>query len=214
MQPVYIVHEPIPKILSAKDAACSYGFQTYPQGTACQGCSLFIPFWNLPLGNCRPGVQPVVMVSEPTSRGLLARVAACVYSIQTYLQDTVSLGCSLFTQFPNLPPGDCWQGLQPVFIASKPTSRALSVVVQPVYVFGTYIQGIVGQGCSLLIWFPNLPPETVRQGCSLFIQFPNQPPGDCWLGCILFLWFLNLPSGDCRMLWGGGGRDAACLYGF
>ena len=178
--------------------------------------SQFIVFPNLTQGNCPLGVQLIYnvygfraylqgtvgrnaacfMVSEPTSRRLLARDAALLYGIQTYLkgpihlwlsclsfwtylQATVGQRCSLLIQFLNLSPGDC-----------KP-------------------------GCSQFIWFPNLPPEdcrcqgnklfiwlwtyfqgTVRVECSLVLRFLNLPPGNCLPG--LFIRFPNLPPGDCR----------------
>ena len=71
-------------------------------------------------------MQPVFTVSEPTSRGLSARGAACLNGMRTYLKETVRQGCSLLIQFLNLPPGDCRPGVQPVYTASELTSRGLS----------------------------------------------------------------------------------------
>ena len=65
-------------------------------------------------------MPPLLMVSEPTSGGLLVRGVACLNSFKTnlkglawgatclygflfYLQGTVGPGCSLFTRFQNLP---------------------------------------------------------------------------------------------------------------
>ena len=200
--------------LSARGAACLYGFRTYLQETVSQGCSLFIWFPNLPPGDCQQGVQPVYMVFEPIFRRLSARDAACLYISQTYLQWIAGQECSLFIWFPNLPSEDCLLGTKPIYMVPN---------LPP---------GTVCWGFSLFIRFLNRPPGDFSQGCSLFIQFPNQPPGDCWLWCSLFLWFLNLPPGDCQPgvqhvymvseptfkglsdVVGGGGRDAACLNGF
>ena len=52
-------------------------------------------------------MQPLLMVSEPTSGGLLVRGVACLYSFKTYLK------------------GDCWPGEQPVYMVSDSTYRGL-----------------------------------------------------------------------------------------
>ena len=142
VQPAYIVPKPIPKRLSAKDSACSYG----------KACNLFISFLNLSPRDCQPKMQPVHMVSKPIPRGLPARGAVCLYRFGTYLWGTVDQGCSLLLWFPNQPPGDCWQGLQPVFIASKPTFRILSARgAACLHNFRTYLQRTVDKGCSLCL---------------------------------------------------------------
>ena len=64
---------------------------------------MFIRFAYLLSGDCLPGVQAVNMVSKTTARGLSARDAACLYGFDTYLQGTVSKGCSLFIWFPSPP---------------------------------------------------------------------------------------------------------------
>ena len=102
-----MVSEPTSKGLLARGAAFLYIFKTNLHMTVGQGCSLFIRFPNRLPGDCGPGTQLVFYVSEPTYRGLLARVAACVYDL------------------PNLPPKDCWTGVQPVYTVSKPISRGL-----------------------------------------------------------------------------------------
>ena len=63
----------------------------------------------------------LLMVSEPTSGGLLVRGVACLNSFKTYLKGTVGLGCNLFKWFPILPTGDCGPRVQPVYTVSKPT---------------------------------------------------------------------------------------------
>ena len=73
-----------------------------PPGSVDQGFSQFIWFQNLPI------------------RGLLVKGAACLYSLATYLQGSVDLGCSIFIRFPNLHYWDCWSGMQPVYTASGP----------------------------------------------------------------------------------------------
>ena len=85
-------------------------------------------FPNLPPGDCLPGVQPVYLVSEPTSRGLFVRAAACLYSLPTYIQVT---------------PGDC----QP---------RMSVQGAGCLYSFKIYLTGTVGWGCSQFIWFLHL----------------------------------------------------------
>ena len=144
VQLVYTVSKPTCRGLSAGGAVCLYGFQTYLQGTVgyrcsrlygfqtylqgtvCWRCSLFIRFPNFPAGDCLLEVQFVYTVSEPTCRGLSAVGAACLYVFQTYLHGTVGWSCSLFLWFPNLPPGDCWPWVLPVYTALEPTSRDLS----------------------------------------------------------------------------------------
>ena len=107
LQPVYNVSEPSSRRLSAGGAA---------HFSVTKSIST----------DCWPGMHPVYMVSESTSGGLSARGAACLYGFRTYLQETVSQGCSLFIHFPNLPPVDCWAGVQPVNIVSEPAFRGLS----------------------------------------------------------------------------------------
>ena len=98
VQPVYTFFDPTYRRLCAKGAACLYHFWSYLQGsvrtggslfiwfgsylqrTVRPGCGLFIRLQNLPTGACWPGVQPV-------------------YSLQTQLQGTVGLACSLFTLY-------------------------------------------------------------------------------------------------------------------
>ena len=62
------------------------------------GCSLFIRFLNLPPGNSAC-VEPLYMVSEPTSRELLAGSAARMYLFRTYIQGTSAGGASGFQTF-------------------------------------------------------------------------------------------------------------------
>ena len=65
---------------------------------------MFIRFPNLPLGNCRLGMQLVYMVFETTSKELSAGGAACLYGFQTYLQGTVGQMCSQFLLFLGQKP--------------------------------------------------------------------------------------------------------------
>ena len=59
-------------------------------------------------------MQSVYKVSEPTSREL-------------------SAWSQSFIRFPNLPPGDSRQGVQPDFSCSDPTLRGLYAGVHPVF---------------------------------------------------------------------------------
>ena len=154
-------------------------------------------FLNLAPGDCRLEVQHIFLLPNLYPR-------------------TVGQVCILFIWFPNLPPGDCQQGVQPVYMVFEPIFRRLSARgAACLYISQTYLLWIVGQVCSLLILFPNLPsedcllgtkpiymvhnlpPRTVCWGCSLFIRFLNRPPGDFNRGCSLFLQFQNILPGDC-----------------
>ena len=153
-----------------------YGFQAFLQGTVDWGCSLYIQFPNLPQGDCQ-------------------------------------LGCSLFIQFRNLSAGDCRSEVQPVFTVSEPSSRRYSLFIRfwklpqgtcplaaCLYSFRTFLPGTVGQRCSLVIHFLNLPPGTVRIHNANFIysRKSNLPSGNCpW--CSQCMRFPNLPSGDCQL---------------
>ena len=73
----------------------------------------------------------------------------------------------------------------------------------------------VGQRCSLLLQFLNLPSGDCKSGFRQCVRFPNLPPGDCrpgyrlfirfktytkgtvWVGCSLFTRFLILPPRTC-----------------
>ena len=147
-----------------------YGFQAFLQGTVDWGCSLSIQFPNLPQGDCQ-------------------------------------LGCSLFVQFRNLSAGDCrsevltycfrtfLQEVKPVYTVLETTSRDLSTCgAACLCSSGTFLQGTVGQRCSLVIQFLNLPPGTVRIHSTNFIysRKSNLPPGNCpW--CSQCMRFPNLP---------------------
>ena len=108
VQPVHTLFKPSSRKLSFSVAACFKGFCTYLPGTVGQGCNLFKWIPSLPPGDCQPVVQPVYMVSQPTSRGLSARAAACLYVFQ------------------NLPQGDCWPELWTVYGVSEITYKGLS----------------------------------------------------------------------------------------
>ena len=162
--------------LSTCGAACLYGFLTYLNGTAGWGCSLFIWFPNLSAADCWLEVQPVFYgfwtylkgpvhlwcstVGQRCSllkqlwiylQGTVRHGAAIVYGFQTYLQGTVSCGYTLFVhKVKNLLPENCKSGMQSVYKISEPTSRELSVWVQP------------------FIWFPSLPPGDCQQVVQSF----------------------------------------------
>ena len=55
--------------------------------------------------------------------GLLGRGVACLYGVHTctYLMGTVGQGCSLSMGCPNLPPGDCWSGVEGIIAMSEHT---------------------------------------------------------------------------------------------
>ena len=118
---------PTSRGLFVRGTASLYGFLTYQQGTVHWRCGLFIQFLNHPAGDCQPvtvqnllpgdcqlGMQPIYTVSEPTSTELSAWSEACLYRFRTYLQGTFCQGYSQFTCicFPNLPPRNCWLGVQ------------------------------------------------------------------------------------------------------
>ena len=102
------------------------GFPNIPPGECLQGRNLFIrspnqPPWDcLPglhpvsktylkvhSGDCRPRMQPVYTVSNPTYMGLSIQGAACPYDSKTYLRGTVGWKCSYFIQFLNLYSKSC-----------------------------------------------------------------------------------------------------------
>ena len=155
MEPVNTVSEP----------TCRGLFPNLPLQECLQGCGLCLRFPNLPPRACQPGMQPVYTVSKLTSRGLLARVAACLHGFQTYLQGTVGQGCSLFIWFSSVSPGDCQTMIQPVYMFSEPTSRVLSArFAACLYGFRIYPHEIDGKRISLFIRFLNLPSGDCRQG--------------------------------------------------
>ena len=90
--------------------------------------------------------------------------------------------------------------MQPVFTVSEPSSRKLLARGMACsYGFRTYLQGAVGQRCSLLIQFLNLPPGDCKPGCSQCLRFPNLPQGDCQSGYRLFVYKVkNLLPEDCK----------------
>ena len=146
------------------------------QGIVCQTCSPLIPFPYLPPWDCWLEMQPVYMVSQPTSRGLsawvqlvymvsqptsmglLARGAVCLYGFQTYPQGIVGQSCTLSIYLLGI----------------------VSLNAACLYGFPTYLQGIVGQRCSLFIRYLNISPGNFDQGCKLFKGFLNWPLVDCW----------------------------------
>ena len=84
------------------------------------------------------------------------------------------LRCRLFLRRPNVPPGDCLPGVQPVYLVSDPNCRRLLVRgTACLYGFANYLQGTVVHGCNMKVQFPNLPNGTVGQGCRKFIWFLN-----------------------------------------
>ena len=102
-------------------------------------------------------VQPMYMVSKPTSRGLSATGIGCLFiRLRTYFQRTVRVECSLFMKFLNLPPGNCLPGCS-IFIWFPNQWLAGSAAF--FYLFRTYIQGTVCWGASCFLQFPYLPPN-------------------------------------------------------
>ena len=114
-------------------------------------------------------------ISEPTSRGLLARGATCLYGLPTYLQGTVcqaqpvytisentsrglfAMAAACFPSYLKATPGDCRPQMQPVYIILNPTYRGMSVQgVACRYGFKTYLRVTVGWRCSQFIRFLNL----------------------------------------------------------
>ena len=81
-----------------------------PPGHFIAGCRLFKRCPNLPAGHCVAWVQAVKVVSEPSSRALWGRGAACLSGVRTYLPCPVGQVCRLFNGGQNLPPGHCWVG--------------------------------------------------------------------------------------------------------
>ena len=243
LQPVYAVSLPTSKGLLGRGTVCLCGVYTYLPGTVGQGCSLFMWCLYLPLRDCWPGVQSVYVVSIPTSKGLLGRGAVCLCGVYIYLQGTVGQGCSLFMWCLYLPSRDCWAGVQSVYVVTIPTSKGLlgrgAVCLWGVYI---YLQGAVGQGCSLFMGCLYLPPRdcwagvqsvyvvsisiskgllgsgavclcgvytylqgTVGQWCSLFMWCLYLPPRDCWAG-VQFVYVVSIPTSKGLL-----GRGAVCL---
>ena len=106
--------------------------------------------------------------------------------------------CSLFIQFGNLPPRDCGEGVQPVYVAWEPTSQVLWVGVQSVYAVSNFShrdrrageqpiyavldstsQGLRRGGAACLWGVGTCLLRTVGQGCSLFMWCRNLTPEDC-----------------------------------
>ena len=73
----------------------------------------------------------------------------CVYKVFDPPEGNCLHGWSLCILFPNLPPRDCRQGVQPDCTCSEPTSRGESAGVHPV------------------LQFPKLPPW----GCQLGVIY-------------------------------------------
>ena len=161
---------------------------------------MFIQFANLPPVDCRPRVQPVCTVSEPTFRGQLARGAASLYSFWTYLQGIICLGFSLFIQFSHLPPGNCHPGVKSVLNNFSTYLQGCSArYAASLCSFWTYLQGIICLGFSLFIQFSHLPPGNCQPGVkSVLNNFSTYLQGTVGKGCNLVLRFLNQTSVDCR----------------
>ena len=125
-------------------------------------------------GDCWLGVQAVYKVLAPTSRELSAGSEAC-YMVSKPSSRELSTGVQL------------------IYTVSKPTSRGLSAEVQLVQ-FQTYLQGTVGQRCSLFLLFLNLP----SGGTACLYGFGNYLKGPVHLWYSLFIQFPNLLTRDCR----------------
>ena len=178
--------------------------QNLPPRTVRQWCNLFMWCQYVPPGDWWIGVQPVYMVSVPTSWGLLGSNAACLCCVRTYLQGIVGQQCSLFMPCQNLPPG--YWGAETACLYGV-TTYPSGTVGQRSSVF----KWTVGLGCNLVMWCRHQPlrtggrgvaclcsvgtylPRTVRQGCCLFMWWQNLPPGDLGQGRSLIMQCRNLP---------------------
>ena len=151
-----MMSEPTSQELCGRGARCLRGLRTYLPGTVGQRCRLFKRCQNLFPGHCGEGVQAIEAMSDSSSQALWGRCAGCLSDVGTYLPGTVGpgagclssvvnylLGCRLFMQCQNLPPGtvgqwcrlfkQCWNlppshclaVVQAVKVESEPTSWAL-----------------------------------------------------------------------------------------
>ena len=61
-------------------------------------------------------------------------------------------------RYQNLPPEVCWPEVKHVYTVSQPTSRGATCL----YGLKAYLQGIVCQGCSMLLNLPKATPGDCR----------------------------------------------------
>ena len=98
--------------------------------------------------DCQPGMQPVYRVSDSTSSGLLAWVAASLYYNRTVPTGTVGQGYSQFIWCPNPLPGDCRPGVQPavLIVLNLWFGPSLSERIgSNIYIFGTCKSWLEGE---------------------------------------------------------------------
>ena len=106
-------------------------------------------------------------------------------------------GWSLCIHFPNLPPRDCWKGVQPDCTCSVPTSWGQSARAHPVLQFSNrFSMGLLAGGCKLFVMLRTYFQGTATVECRRFIRFLNLSLGDCLPGWSLFIWYANLPPGE------------------
>ena len=92
-------------------------------------------------------------------------------------------GHSLFKQCQNLPPGDCWAAVQPVYAVLEPTSQRLWCMgAASLCSVRTYLPGTEGQGHSLFMQCQNLPPDDCEAGMHPVYAVWNLPLRDCGAG--------------------------------
>ena len=106
---------------------------------------------------------------------------ACLYCFRIYLKGTVC------------------QGVQLVYMVSKPTCWGLSVGdVVCFYGFLNYLPRLLARGAASLYGFKTFLKGPVHLWCSLFIKFLNKPTRDCPPEVQPLIQFLNLSPGDCK----------------
>ena len=112
----------------------------------------------------------------------------------TYLPGTVGQECSLLITYCrpavqpvyavyDLPPGNCWTGVQPVKEVSEPSSWGLSSR-DAACLCGvrTFFLGTVKQRSSLFMWCPNLAPWDCWSGVQPVYAVSGPTSWDCWAG--------------------------------
>ena len=157
-----------------------------------QGCRLFKQCWSLPAGHCVAGVQTISAMSEPTCWALCCRGADCLSSLRTYLW--------LCKRCRNLPARHC--------VTCSDAGCYSSI--------GTYLPGIVLQGCRLFKQCWSLPAghcvagvQTISamseptcwalccSGAGCLRSVGTYLPGTVLQGCRLYKRCPNLPAGQC-----------------
>ena len=85
--------------------------------------------------------------------------------VSNYILGTVGQDAGSFKRCRNLPPRDCWAGVQAVKVVSEATS-----------------QSHWGRCAGFLRGVLTYLPVTVGQVCRLFTRCPKLPPGHCGAG--------------------------------